>query len=113
MQYNDVAIPIRAFVVSDMEDSLYRIQTVKSGKETIVPQSPCFLDNYLFAGDIRCAIQNTAYRLYWLCPVGLEQKTWQESPVSPFFTMGVPCPGQVLTTIINNAYETKKYTIAA
>lgn len=101
MQYNDVAISIRAFVVSDMEDSLYRIQTVKSGKETIIQQFPCFLDNYSFVGDIRCVIQNTVYRLYWLCPVGLGQRHGKKVRYPRFFTMELSLSG----TDIDNDYQ--------
>lgn len=88
MQCNDVSIPTRAFIVSDMEDSLYRIQVMKSGKETIVLQLPRSLGIYLFVGDIRCATPDTVYRLYRLYRAGLKPRCGKKNPASRSFKRG-------------------------
>lgn len=57
MLRNDVYISIRVFIFTDMKNSLHRIQFVKSGKKTIVPQVIVFGDNFPFIADSRVCLQ--------------------------------------------------------
>ena len=64
MLCNDVYISIRAFIISDLRNSLHRILIVKSGKKTIIQQVAVFRVNFPFIGDIQGMPPTTVYRLY-------------------------------------------------
>lgn len=102
MQWNDVSISSRSFIISDIKDDLHRIQTLKSGKITIGLHLTCFLDKFLFFGDIQYTFPNTVYRLYRLCQACLKSmvttKIYLDSAINYNY---------------KKAYETKENTITA
>lgn len=66
MLCNDVYISIRAFIISDLRNSLHRILIVKSGKKTIIQQVAVFRVNFPFIGDIQGMLQPLYIALYVL-----------------------------------------------
>lgn len=79
MLCNDVYISIRAFIISDLRNSLHRILIVKSGKKTIIQQVAVFRVNFPFIGDIQGMPPTTVYRLYMFCMFSFKPCLGKES----------------------------------